>query len=91
MEASWRLPEPSWRLLENLGGALGALGAVLGPGAILEAYKRRLGDSLGCLGAVLGAVKVILEPYGELPRQFWTRPDSSWQHLADLLNFLFSR
>ena len=35
-----------------------------GPGAALEAYKRRLGGSLGRLGAVLGALEAMLEPSG---------------------------
>ena len=47
---------------------MGALGAVLEaswePGAVLEAYKRRLGGSLGRLGAVLRALEAMLEPSG---------------------------
>ena len=35
-----------------------------GPGAILEASKRRLGGSLGRLGAVLGALEAMLEAPG---------------------------
>ena len=35
-----------------------------GPGAVLEAYKRRLGGSLGRLGAVLGALEAMLQPSG---------------------------
>ena len=34
------------------------------PGAVLEAYKRRLGGFLGRLGAVLGALEAMLEPSG---------------------------
>ena len=65
------------------------LGIVLGAlGSVLAAYKRRLGRVPGRHGAVLGAPRAKLEQSGELPRPFWTRPDSSWQHLADLLNFI---
>ena len=48
--------EESWRLQEGLGGALGALEAVL------EASWEVLGRSWRS---------------GELPRPFWTHPDSS--------------
>ena len=56
--------------------------------AALEAYKSRLGRFPGRHGAVLGALRSMLEPYGEIPRPFWTRPDSSRQRLADLLKFI---
>ena len=70
---------PSGRSGDRLGGVLGARGAAL------EAYKSRLGRFPGRHGAVLGALRSMLEPYGELPRRFWTRPDGSGQRLADLL------
>ena len=53
------LGEPWGRLRRAGGGSEGVLG---GPGAILEAYKRRLGGSLRRLGAVLGALEAMLEP-----------------------------
>ena len=63
------------------------------PGGILGArevaYKSRLGRFTGRHGAVLGALRATLEPYGELPRPFWTRPDGSGQRLADVLHFIF--
>ena len=57
-------------VLEALGATWGRLGragggpeGVLGrPGAVLEAYKRRLGGSLCRLGAVLRALEATLEP-----------------------------
>ena len=65
------------------------LGSVLGArGAALEAYKSHLGRFPGRHGAVLGALSAMLEPYGELPRPFWTCPDGSGQRLADLLIFV---
>ena len=42
----------------------------------------------GRLGAVLEPLEAMLEPFGKLPRPTWTRPDNSWQHVADLLNCL---
>ena len=95
METSWRLPEPSWRPLEGLGGLLGALGTVWEGGVLgarptaLEAYKSCLGRFPGRHGAVLGALRAMLEPYGEVPRPFWPRPDGSGQRLVDLLFFIF--
>ena len=66
----------------------GPLGGVLGArGAALEAYRSRLGRFPGRHRAVLGALGAMLEPSGELPRPLWTRPDGSWQHVADLLIF----
>ena len=47
--------------MEAGSGSEGVLG---GPGAVLEAYKRRLGGSPGRLGAVLGALEAMLEPSG---------------------------
>ena len=55
------LGEPRGRLGRAGVGPGGVLG---GPGAVLEAYKRRLGGSLGRLGAVLRALEAMLEPSG---------------------------
>jgi len=55
------LGEPKGRLGRAGVGPGGVLG---GPGAVLEAYKRRLGGSLGRLGAVLRALEAMLEPSG---------------------------
>ena len=51
-----------WRRLGPIGGCPG--GVLGGPGALLEASKRRLGGSLGRPGAVLGALEAMLEPSG---------------------------
>ena len=30
----------------------------------------------------------MLEPSRDLPRPFWTHPDSSWQGVAEFMNFI---
>ena len=64
------LSEASWRLLESLGGALGALGAVLEVPwdvlGVLEASKRHLGSSWA-----------VLELSWELWRPCWSHLESS--------------
>ena len=50
----------TWGRLGRAGG--GPEGVLGGPGAVLEAYERRLGGSLGRLGAVFRALEAMLEP-----------------------------